>query len=118
MGPSNRPSHGCNKTVEDFSIDPTHKLVLDAALEVQLRRWRRMCIPLGSVMDLFRLYSRELSRESAFCIWWNMWSLFGGDDRVDFLQQISLADPTFPSHMLEAWYRYVAGSGDSLDSLD
>ena len=72
-----------------YAIDPLHKLVLDMALELLLRRWRHRGIPLSSTMSLYRVYERELRLESSFRIWWDMWCLFDGAARVAFLQGVS-----------------------------
>ena len=111
--------HGRNKSAgADYSIDVRHKLVLDVTLDIQLRRWRTMQLPMRSIVDLYRLYEREMSHESAFCNWWSMWCLFEGEDRVDMLRRVSLVDPAFSHDMLETWYRKLACSRSSLDELD
>ena len=112
--------HGSNKlSRSDLQlVDATHKLVCDVSLEIQLQRWRSLQLPAASTMDLYRLYERDLAKESAFCNWWSMWSLFGAQERLQMLRQVSLVAPAFSDAMLEVWYRKVACSVESLDSMD
>ena len=108
-----------SKQVRTASVlDPLHKLVLDTALELLLRRWRHRGLPHSSIMSLYRLYGRELCLESSFCIWWDMWCLFDEAERVVFLQGISLVDQEFAWDMLGVWYRMVANNVYSLEELD
>ena len=117
MGP--RLCHVGNK--QSFAvlvIDPLHNLVLGLALEILLCKWRRKGFPIGSILALYRLYERELRLESSFKIWWDVWLIFDGPERVVFLQGLSLVDPEFTWDMLGAWYCMVACCTSSLEEMD
>ena len=74
--------------------------------------------PIGSILALYRLYERELRLESSFKIWWDVWLIFDGPERVVFLQGLSLVDPEFTWDMLGAWYCMVACCTSSLEEMD
>ena len=112
-----RLGHGPNKIRQHFwPPDSLHRTVLQVSLEIQLRKWRRMDLPLGSIMDLLRFYERIMSVESSFCNWWDMWQHFQPAERLELLRRVSLVFPDFAHCMLDNWYRYSVGY--DLESMD
>ena len=109
--------HGANKVSRvDYLPDALHRTILQVTLEIKLRHWRSLDLPMGSIMSLLRSYERSMSKDSSFVNWWNMWAVFGPADRQEMLQRISLVFPDFTYNMLGHWYRHSVCS--QMEAMD
>ena len=51
--------HGANKVSRlDYLPDALHRTILQVTLEIKLRHWRSLDLPMGSIMSLLRSYER------------------------------------------------------------
>ena len=99
--------HGANKKCRlEYLPDALHRTILQVTLEIKLRHWRSLDLPMGSIMSLLRSYERSMLEESSFVNWWNMWVVFGPAERQEMLRRISLVFPDFAYSMLGHWYRH------------
>ena len=96
--------------------DALHRTILQVTLEIKLRHWRSLDLPMGSIMALLRRYEQSMSEVSSFVNWWTMWEAFGPADRQEMLRRISLVFPHFSYGMLGHWYRHTVCS--QLESMD
>ena len=111
-------AHGSNKWHAGWRTDVTHRTVQAVTLQLLLARWREQGLPIGSVMALYHLYTRDMDHTSAFSIWWDMWRLLRGRKQLEMLKGISLVDPDFVEDMLLTWYRSTECFGSALEDLD
>ena len=65
------PWHGANKISRmDYLPDALHRTILQVTLEIKLRHWRSLDLPMGSIMSLLRSYEQSMSDDSSFVNWW------------------------------------------------